>query len=498
MNLKKTLGILWLVGLAVLVLGTGIFLYSAQKAYTIGADFTPVALNFDPDTNTSELSTPDLAITVTGGFVKGYLGLPDGTQTLVIRALSPLPQIRIRPLQSYTLTIDLENIDPKAYASTLKMDGVKATPVNANTLRLQLEAGTAELTLSPDPDRFITLAGKDTTIILGDNRDGYDTFQSIVDQVNPQPPAFVIDNGDLVFSGKANQYRLFDRISARFATTVLTTLGNHDIRAEGRKTYTLLYGPAYYSFDYREFHYVILDSSRGWAERTAIPQEQYAWLRRDLAKAAGKRIVVISHIPPRDPRSSTLPNTVGSLSIRAAQGESWVERQLDAYMSTKAMAHGFQDPAEAEYFETLMRDYGVETVYLSHIHSFFDTVKDGVRYIISGGAGAELLTENSIYHYLKAGFTRPTQILMVALPSPANTLIARYTATLALFAEALLRENPVSVSLILLGILTISLTGILRLYLARKRGFDAFILAIRDILVYAYQRLRKLFSKSPQ
>lgn len=92
-------------------------------------------------------------------------------------------------------------------------------------------------------------------------------------------------------------------MTSKLSATLCTTLGNHDIRGNGRNIYTMLYGPPYYSFDYGDDHFIFLDSSRGWSEKTSIPDEQYIWLENDLKKSSDKHIYVISHIPTRDPRS---------------------------------------------------------------------------------------------------------------------------------------------------------------------------------------------------
>jgi hypothetical protein len=55
----------------------------------------------------------------------------------------------------------------------------------------------------------------------------------------------------------------------------------------------MLYGPAYYSFDFGGSHFVFLDSSPGWAQKRAISDEQYSWLERDLKRSQGKYIFVI-------------------------------------------------------------------------------------------------------------------------------------------------------------------------------------------------------------
>lgn len=58
----------------------------------------------------------------------------------------------------------------------------------------------------------------------------------------------------------------FHQTVSKLKVQLYTTLGNHDIRENGRPTYTKLFGPPYYSFDYKNVHLVFLDSSRGWAE----------------------------------------------------------------------------------------------------------------------------------------------------------------------------------------------------------------------------------------
>ena len=306
---------------------------------------------------------------------------------------------------------------------------------------------------------------------------------------------FVIDNGDLVFSGKPNQYRLFDKALSTCSTTVCTTLGNHDIEGNGRDLYTMLYGPSYYSFDFEDSHFIFLDSSRGWAEKQAISDEQYAWLEKDLNKAQGMKIFVITHIPPEDPRSGTTPNEIPNLVNEIKSGKSWLEQTLDNYFATKNMNHGFQNPQEAAKFENLMSTYHVNTVYLSHIHSYLEYTKDGVRYLISGGAGAELLTENSYYHYLIAKIGDINSVTMVELPSPANSYVMRYWAAVQLFAQAIYDENPVSVVLIIAGFVLLIFVFIIKVYLWKKQPIDKTGRWLSDIGKFSVKRFKELYGK---
>lgn len=283
-------------------------------------------------------------------------------------------------------------------------------------------------------------------------------------------------------------------MTSKINSTFCTTLGNHDIRGNGRYIYTTLYGPAYYSFDFLDSHFIFLDSSPGWSEKQAISNEQYTWLEKDLIKAQGKKIFVISHIPPHDPRSGVTKNEIPNYVNKVESGEGWAEQKLDNYFENKNMGHGFQDPQEAEKFEKLMSNYHVDTVYLSHIHSYFEYYKDGVRYLISGGAGAELLTENSYYHYIIAKFIDSKSITMVELQSPTNNYIPRYVATVKLFATAMYKENPVAVIFAIAGLVLLASLLIIKIYLRGKEPIDTFFKLIRDTSKYAIKRFKELYS----
>ncbi len=51
-----------------------------------------------------------------------------------------------------------------------------------------------------------------------------------------------------------------------------------------------------------------------------------------------------------------------------------------------------------------MEKYKVDTVFASHIHAYFDETKNGINYIITGGAGSELWgidADHYFNHYVK-------------------------------------------------------------------------------------------------
>lgn len=474
--------------------GIGLFLYNAYYGYNINSGFTSLPLNYNPDDSTSSYSWNGTDITVHGGFVKGVQKSSSPGDSLVIRALSPLPVVEIKNSSPsvQNLSIHIENINPGFYASSID-PAFNPSRITVNTLEfsLSVDAGAIKQINPSQPND----TEDDNYVILGDSRDGYETFDKIVAQVNALNPVFVIDNGDLVYSGKPNQYRIFDQMVSGISTTLCTTLGNHDIRGNGRDTFIKLYGPEYYSFDFGDNHFVFLDSSRGYDEKQAIPDEQYDWLERDLQKAEGMRIYVISHVPPTDPRSGVKPNEIEAYTDKIKQEGGFVEQKLEAYLEDESIDHGFQDKQEAQKFERLMSQYKVTTVYVSHIHSYFDYTKDEVRYIISGGAGAELLTQNSYYHYLIAKAGATDTLTMVQLPSPANLMLQRYGATVSLFAEAMYRENQAAVLLFIAGLALLALLLLLLLFLKLKDRLAVLWILIKDTGRYIAKRHRELYKR---
>ena len=476
--------------------GVGVFIYNAVHGYKINNNFVSVPLKFNPDDSSSIYQMRDTQVTVYGGFVKGIQKDKNGTQSLVIRALSPLPAFVVKADSSDTISLMIENINPDFYAKSIVGNKLPMAKVTVNTLKLSIAVNAGEIIkIEPVQPNIKDNTEKYKYIILGDNRDGYDTFGKIIEQVNGQNPVFVINNGDLVFSGKPNQYRLFDKLVSKITSNLCTTLGNHDIRDNGRSTYTMLYGPAYYSFDFEDSHFTFLDSSPGWAEKTAISNEQYIWLEKDLKKAQGKRIFVITHIPPQDPRTSVTTNEIPNYANQVENGQSWAEQKLSNYSENKSMNHGFQDPQEATRFENLMSTYHVDTVYLSHIHSYLEYTKGGVRYLITGGAGAELLTTNSYYHYIIAEIGTTNKVTVVELPSPPNNYLSRYAATAQLFASAMYEENPIAVVLIISGFVLLILLLIIKIYLRKKQPLYILWKWMHDTARYAAKHFKELFSK---
>lgn len=134
----------------------------------------------------------------------------------------------------------------------------------------------------------------------GDNKDGPMNHERVADAVLAKQPAFVLHNGDLVSRGNiAKQWGLLFFGPARrlmHSVPVFPVLGNHEDRAPLFFDYFSLPGnEAWYSFDFGNAHFVVLDSPN--EEQMEIDSEQIRWLQDDLAANTATWTFVNFHHP---------------------------------------------------------------------------------------------------------------------------------------------------------------------------------------------------------
>jgi len=150
---------------------------------------------------------------------------------------------------------------------------------------------------------------------LSDTHVGWDgalgtaAFERAVDLVNGLAPApdLVLFTGDLTHDSEkagehAERMRRFQEIAGRLRVPkVYHVPGEHDAGLDGGQLYRDVFGPTFYSFDHKGFHFIALDNvSRAKPE---VGQEQRAWLGHDLARFPKTApIVVFTHRPLFDLR----------------------------------------------------------------------------------------------------------------------------------------------------------------------------------------------------
>ncbi|TFG31811.1 hypothetical protein EU527_11520 [Candidatus Thorarchaeota archaeon] len=202
--------------------------------------------------------------------------------------------------------------------------------------------------------------------VFGDSQGYQGSVEQIISTANILRPNFLFHCGDLTPFGQEIQYQEIKTILDTSLVPVYTTIGNHDIKGGGSELYTEYFGSSTYSFNLGPAHFSIFNSSAG-----DVTEIEISWLERDLSESNAEYKFVFTHIPPFDPR----PEHDHSL--------------LNATTSSRLMA----------LFE-LKR---VDVVFTGHIHMYNESIVNGVRYVITGGAGASLYADEEaggIYHYM--------------------------------------------------------------------------------------------------
>jgi hypothetical protein len=191
---------------------------------------------------------------------------------------------------------------------------------------------------------------------------------------------FVLHTGDMVSAGGEqddwNRYYEDIENATKENVTFYNAIGNHerytyalgpgiyDLPDENFSTYLanveLPGNERYYSFDYmNQIHFVFINTEEDWTGQFDITTDQYEWLISDLESNSLDFIVAVFHRPSYSIRDFN--------RVRDAQE---VRTILDPIFIT----------------------YGVDLVFSGHDHYYYHTVRNGITYVTTGGAGADLYT----------------------------------------------------------------------------------------------------------
>lgn len=209
-------------------------------------------------------------------------------------------------------------------------------------------------------------------IVFGDSRSVPSAHRRVVERLRREVPDFLLGTGDMVNEGAsaADWQQFFDIEREILATNVLyPSLGNHDRQGRGRtadnyrKYFALPENSPnperYYAFTYGNSRFLILDSN---AYSFALT-DQTAWIEQQLQAArldpSIVHIFVSMHHPPF------------SVSLHGGQSEL------------------------REAWTPLFEKYQVAAVFSGHDHVYSRAERSGVRYFVSGGAGAPLYPRKS-------------------------------------------------------------------------------------------------------
>ena len=142
-------------------------------------------------------------------------------------------------------------------------------------------------------------------------------FEQAVEEMNAMSLAFVVTTGDLVNEGdkatvskaQADQwFGAYKNAMADLGVPFYTALGNHDMAdllseqtsaGSSKGAFRNHFGPTYYSFDWGDYHCIVLDSNdmKSGSQVYQVSTQQVSWLQKDLSYHQDDPLLVFSHAP---------------------------------------------------------------------------------------------------------------------------------------------------------------------------------------------------------
>ena len=201
-------------------------------------------------------------------------------------------------------------------------------------------------------------------VVFGDTRTRHDVHRRVIGAVLKHGvPDFVLHTGDLVANGdETSLWPVFFDIEKDLLrqAAFFPALGNHERNSRDFYDIFQITTP-YYSFNWGNAHFIILNSDIGNVAKSKFVRDTYwaeqtRWLEEDLADSqkADYRFVVAHHPP-------------FSAVSRRAPGNAWMAGLVP-----------------------LFEKYHLTGGFFGHDHNYQHNLKNGVHYVITGGGGAPL------------------------------------------------------------------------------------------------------------
>jgi predicted phosphodiesterase len=236
---------------------------------------------------------------------------------------------------------------------------------------------------------FTTAPADDDTgdvhfVLYGDSRGGTPTHELIVKRIASEQADFLVGTGDLVADGRNNaQWESYFDIEGELLRDhcLFTTIGNHELVEESGASFLRYFGTAeeqqkhvlYSTFRWGFLRFFVLDSEGSFLG------EDRQWLERELQK------------------SETEPNVAWRIAVLH-----------DGPFASGL--HGDNSKLWGADVPKLLRQHHIDFVFAGHDHIYERGASDGLRYVVSGGAGAPLYPVKhlrssarkveSAYHYV--------------------------------------------------------------------------------------------------
>ncbi|NHI88522.1 MAG: hypothetical protein EAX87_03305, partial [Candidatus Thorarchaeota archaeon] len=225
-----------------------------------------------------------------------------------------------------------------AYGDTRASSGGGVSPLHDDLVSRYLQLSDPELILHTGD--LLTQGGEDA------NWPGYEQSLSAVGEWDPNLKIYyAVGNHEQYTSGPPDDDWSTYLSHVDFSDVVDESAGETEL---------------YYSFDWRNIHFIFLNSIDGWVgENFTCPTAQWNWLLSDFENNNKEFIIVSMHNP--------------SYSVRADRPDRWA-----------------QAAAIRAEFHDLFVQSGVDIVFAGHDHQYYHTTRDDIDYVVTGGGGAPL------------------------------------------------------------------------------------------------------------
>ena len=261
-------------------------------------------------------------------------------------------------------------------------------------------------TVTADGLRFRTFpepasAGEYRVVVVGDTGTGNQAQLDVAAGIRLSSPDVGIHTGDFIYPRGGSDLEMdrkyFDIYAETISRSVIyPTVGNHDLDDGGTVFFGSFHlpedspgGERYYSFEYGDALFLILDSNQGMGVGTA----QHAWIEEQLAGSRKLwKIVSLHH-----------PLYAAWLAVEANR------RVLDPLFARYGVDLVFQ--AHAHFYERFYPMRNARAVATGEDPDYQDP--DAPIYVVSGGGGGSLAQRNpgantayyaSVYHHVRLDF----------------------------------------------------------------------------------------------
>lgn len=217
---------------------------------------------------------------------------------------------------------------------------------------------------------------------------------------------FVVHNGDVVEHGTTEQewnWLLGHSQESLLHTTIVPSAGNHENKNYAFYEHFNVNTPetadtqtgAYYSYDYSNAHFIVLNSNENSAEYADFSNEQVEWMKQDAAQArangADWLIVNIHKGPYTTANHATDSDIIGANGVRnkiaPLMNELGIDLVLQGHDHIYARTKPIKQDGTAEEASKITESFNGETIE-------YTVEPDGTIYLIPATAGAKVYFKN--------------------------------------------------------------------------------------------------------